>query len=152
MQYSKDGLHLTEQFEGLRLRSYQDIRGIWTVGYGHTGPDVHPGMVITFAQAEALLAQDVQHAADIINRVVTVPLTQGEFDALVDFTFNLGEGNFEKSTLHVKLNAGDYQGAAEEFEKWAHAGSEVVAGLLRRRQAEEAEFEKPDANPGTASN
>lgn len=146
MQYSKTGLALTENFEGCRLKAYQDIRGIWTVGYGHTGPDVHVGMVITQGQAEALLAQDIQHAAEVVNRLVTVPVTQGEFDALTDFVYNLGEGHFAGSTLLKLLNEGNYQGAAAEFDKWSYAAAIQVAGLLRRRQAETAEFNHPDGN------
>lgn len=148
MEYSKKGLQLTEQFEGLRLKAYQDVRGIWTIGYGHTGPDVHVGMIITKDQAEALLAQDVQKAASAVNHLVTVPLTQDEFDALVDFVFNVGSGHFGSSTMLKLLNQGDYTGAAHEFERWSHAGAAVVAGLLRRRQAEETEFESNDS--GTA--
>lgn len=150
MTYSKTGLLLTENFEGCRLKAYQDIRGVWTVGYGHTGPDVHVGMVITQGQAEALLAQDIHHAADVVNRLVTVSLTQGEFDALTDFVYNLGEGHFAGSTMLKLLNAGNYHGAAAEFDKWSYAASIQVAGLLRRRQAETAEFNS-DTGPGTTS-
>ncbi len=140
MQYSKKGLQVTEQFEGLRLKAYQDVKGVWTIGYGHTGPEVHVGMVITQGQAEALLAQDVQTAADAVNRLVTVQLTQGEFDALVDFVFNLGVGHFESSTLLKLLNQGDYAGAATQFDRWSFAGAVQIAGLLRRRDTEVVEF------------
>lgn len=150
MQYSKTGLQLTEQFEGLRLKAYQDVRGIWTIGYGHTGPDVHVGMVITQGQAEALLAQDVQTAADAVNRLVTVQLTQGEFDALVDFVFNAGVGHFESSTLLKLLNQGDYAGAADQLDRWSYAGAVQIAGLLRRRQAETAEFTSDNTGTETA--
>jgi lysozyme len=90
MNYSKNGLALTESFEGVRLTAYQDIRGVWTTGYGHTGPDVRPGMTITQAQAEQLLLADVAHAVSMVNRCVTVSLDQNQFDALVDFAFNAG--------------------------------------------------------------
>jgi lysozyme len=116
MQYSKSGVQLTEKFEGCKLAAYQDQVGVWTIGYGHTRY-VHPTDTCTQQQAEAW-----------------------EFDALVDFAFNLGCASLNGSTLLKKLNAGDFQGAAQEFEKWSHAGGQVVAGLLRRRQAEEAEF------------
>ena len=145
MQYSKDGLHLTEQFEGVRLTAYPDPAtggDPWTIGYGHTGPEVHSGMTITQEQAENYLMQDVAKAAADVNAKVTVEITQGEFDALVDFAFNCGCGNLNGSTLLKKLNAGDYEGAAHEFEKWDMAAGKHMAGLLRRRQAEELLFLK----------
>lgn len=141
MIYSKDGLALTEQFEGCRLNAYQDSIGTWTIGYGHT-LDVHPGQTITLQQAEDLLVGDVLWAERVVNQYVTVPLTQEEFAALVDFTFNLGSGNFLKSTLLKLLNQGNYSAAANEFERWDKAGGVVVAGLLRRREAEAEEFMK----------
>lgn len=135
--YSKEGLALTEQFEGLRLTAYQDVAGVWTIGYGHTGPDVKPGMTITQAEAEALLAQDIKKAVDAVNRLVTyVGLTQSQFDACVDFAFNVGVHNLEHSTLLRKLNDGDVAGAAAEFPKWCKAGGKAVEGLVKRRSAE----------------
>lgn len=141
LTYSANGLSLTEQFEGFRLTAYQDQVGVWTIGYGHTGPDVTPLRTITMAQAQALLAQDVRSAASCVNTVVTVKLTQQEFDALVDFVFNLGAGAFKGSTMLRWLNAGDFKGAATQFDLWDRAGGAVVAGLLRRRQAEAALFD-----------
>jgi lysozyme len=93
-------------------------------------------MVITEDQANQLLTEELNHFVEIINQVVQVDLTQNQFDALVSFTYNLGDGNLRKSTLLRKLNAGDYQGAADEFPKWDRAGGQVIAGLLRRRNAE----------------
>jgi len=148
MEYSKSGLALTERFEGLRLTAYQDSIGKWTIGYGHT-MGVTPGMTCTQAQAEEWLENDINWAVFVVNRLVTVPLSQGEFDALVDFTFNAGAGNFKASTLLVLVDKGDMVGAAKEFEKWDHAGGVVVAGLLRRRVAEEQEFQN---DPPVASN
>ena len=145
MQYSKDGLHLTEGFEGCRLIAYPDPGtggDPWTIGYGHTGPDVHPGMTITLEQAEDLLAQDVKRAEADVNAKLTVKVNQEEFDALVDFAFNCGCGNLNNSTLLKKLNAGDFEGAAQEFLKWDMAAGHHMAGLLRRRQAEELLFLK----------
>ena len=143
MEYSKDGLHLTEQFEGVRLTAYPDPGtggDPWTIGYGHTGADIHAGLTITQAQAEEYLRQDVQKAAANVNAHVKVKITQDEFDALVDFAFNCGCGNLDTSTLLKKLNAGDHEGAAQEFLKWDMAGGHHMAGLLRRRQAEAALF------------
>lgn len=93
LTYSVKGLALTEQFEGCRLTAYQDQVGVWTIGYGHTGADVTAGLTITGAQAQALLSQDVSSAAACVNNVVAVRLTQEEFDAMVDFVFNLGPGH-----------------------------------------------------------
>jgi len=140
MNYSQSGLQLTEQFEACKLAAYQDIKGIWTVGYGHTGTDVYQGLVITPLQAAQLLLNDVQHAVNCVNQLVITTLTQGEFDALVDFAFNCGCGAFASSTMLKLLNSGDYQGAAGQFDSWDHASGQVVAGLLRRRQAETNEF------------
>ena len=140
MEYSLDGLHLTESFEGCRLQAYLDSVGVPTIGYGHTH-GVTLGMTCTQEQAEQWLQQDIQVAAQAVNRMVTVALTQPEFDALVDFTFNLGTGSLQHSTLLRLLNAGNYKGAAAEFEKWDRAGGKVMAGLLRRRQAEEQMFD-----------
>jgi lysozyme len=140
MTYSEDGLHLTEQFEGCKLDAYQDSVGVATIGYGHTR-NVTMGMTCTQEQAEQWLQEDIQSAADAVNRLVTVELTQQEFDALVDFTFNLGAGNLQSSTLLRLLNSGDYAGAAGEFDKWDRAGGQVLAGLLRRRQAEADMFD-----------
>jgi lysozyme len=139
--YSKDGLALTEQFEGCRRTAYRNVGGVLTIGYGHTGSDVTVGLTITQAQAEALLAQNVKHAAGAVNRLVTLPgLTQNEFDALVDFCLNAGCGAFAGSTLLKDLNAGNLAGAEAQFAAWSHVSGQVVAGLLRRRMAEEAEF------------
>lgn len=148
MNYSKSGLALTESFESCRLTAYQDQVGVWTIGWGHTF-GVKEGDVCTQAQADIWVLADLAACEDDVNTHVKVPLTQGEFDALVDFAFNLGRGALNNSTLLKDLNAGDYQAAAAEFEKWDHAGGKVVAGLLRRRQAEETEFNTPDG--GTPS-
>lgn len=143
MEYSKNGLHLTEQFEGCRLNAYPDPAtggDPWTIGYGHTGSDVYAGLTITQEQAEELLMKDIQKAANNVKAKVTTDITQEEFDALVDFVFNCGAGNFNGSTLLKKINAGDMEGAAHEFEKWDMAAGKHMAGLLRRRHAEAEEF------------
>lgn len=140
MTYSKTGIQLTEQFEGCRLTAYQDQVGRWTIGYGHTA-GVKPGDTCSMQQAEVMLYADIAWAVTFVNHVVTIPsLTQGEFDALVDFTFNLGSGSLQHSSLLSLVNQGNFEAAAQEFDKWDHAGGQVVAGLLRRRQAEENEF------------
>jgi lysozyme len=138
MEYSKNGLALTEQFEGCEHLAYKDVGGVWTIGYGHTGPDVQPGLTCSHEQAEAWLLADVEKAANAVNTMVRVPLTQGEFDALCDFVFNAGAAAFHGSRMLALLNQGDYTAAAEQFERWCHCDGKVVAGLLRRRQAEKA--------------
>lgn len=139
MKYSLSGLHLTEREEGVRLTAYRDQVGVLTIGYGHTH-GVTEGMACSQEQAEKWLQEDIASAEAAVNTYVHVPLTQGEFDALTDFVFNLGSGSLLHSTLLTLLNKGDREGAAKEFEKWDHAGGKVVAGLLRRRQEEEKEF------------
>jgi lysozyme len=139
LNYSKDGLHLTEQFEGLRLNAYPDPATggePYTIGYGHTGPEVHLEMTITQEQAELYLQQDVLKAQHFVNNLNISDLTQGQFDALVDFAFNCGCGNLQKSTLLAKVKSGDIEGAAQEFLKWDMAAGKHMAGLARRRQAE----------------
>ena len=138
--YSDAGIALTKGFEGLRLTAYRDCGGVLTIGYGHTGPDVAEGMTIDEAQAEVLLRADLQSAVDCVNRAVIPAITQNQFDALVDFCFNVGCGALLNSTLLRKLNAGDFAGAAAQFAVWVHAGGEVVAGLVRRRELEAEMF------------
>lgn len=140
MQYSKSGLALTEGFEGCKLTAYQDVAGIWTCGYGHTGPEVVEGLTVTQAQAEAWLLADVQNAVNHVNSLVTIAVDQNIFDSLVDFAYNVGGEALASSTLLRLLNQGDFKDAALEFDKWDHAGGQVVAGLLRRREAEAKEF------------
>ena len=145
MEYSSDGLHLTERFEadgGPRLSAYRDPRGILTIGWGHTAGVVE-GQTCTLQGAEDFLQADIAWAQSEVNRLVRVPLSQDEFDALVDFTFNCGAGNFDHSTLLALVNENDMTAAALEFDKWDHCAGQIVAGLLRRRQAETEEFLHP---------
>ena len=141
MNIGERGLELIKSFEGCRLMPYQDSVGVWTVGYGST-TDVQPGESISAAEAEERLRKDCADAEDCVNSTVSVPLTQHEFDALVSFVFNLGCGNFRKSTLLRKLLDSDYDGAAQEFRKWDKAGGQQLAGLTRRRAAEANLFER----------
>lgn len=149
MSLSQAGLNLIKSHEGLRTTAYQDPVGVWTIGYGHTGT-AKPGQKITEAQAEQLLRQDVGWAQDAVRKNVKVPLTQGQFDALVSFTFNLGAGALGRSTLLKKLNAGDYAGAQAEFGKFVHAGGRVLPGLVRRRNEEAQMFGNQRPQGGTA--
>ena len=140
LSYSPYGLALTESFEGLRLEAYKDVAGVLTIGYGHTGSDVHLGWTITQDQAQTLLQSDIAASVACVNSAVTVELNQNQFDALVDFTFNIGRGSFLRSTLLGFLNRGDYAGASEQFQRWVYAGGEQQPGLIRRRDAEAALF------------
>lgn len=139
MKVSNNGINLIKRFEGLELKAYKDSVGILTIGYGHTHA-VKAGDVITGEQADAFLREDLQVAELTINTNVKVKLNQGQFDALASFVFNLGSGNFVKSTLIKKLNAGDYAGAVDEFGKWVNAGGKKLPGLVKRRAAEREVF------------
>jgi lysozyme len=153
LSYSKSGLRFTECFEGNILTAYQDQRGLWTIGYGHTA-NVHPGQTITQEEAEAYLARDIQTAVRCVNEVVTIALTQPQFDSLVDLAFNVGITSFRHSTLLKEVNAGDFPKAVAQFDLWDHCGGVINAGLLRRRKAEAAEFAEslpPDAGPNSAT-
>ncbi|MBK3870977.1 lysozyme [Stutzerimonas frequens] len=140
MHTSQNGLDLIKSFEGLRLSAYKDVVGVVTIGYGTTS-GVKMGDTITKERAEELLREDVKRFEQQVQRLVKVPLTQGQFDALVSFVYNLGAGNLSNSTLLRLLNAGDYAGAGAQFERWNKAGGKVLAGLVRRRAAERALFE-----------
>lgn len=132
---SERGLAHIKHFEGLRLHSYFCAANVCTIGYGHTGPDVKPGMVITEARAEELLRQDLAAAEKAVAALVKVPLRQGQADALIDLIFNVGRDAIAKSTLLKLLNKGEYGKSAEQLMRWVHSGSAVVAGLQRRRLA-----------------
>jgi len=137
MNMSKIGLELLKKSEGFREHTYQDVAGFRTIGFGHRllpGQNYSDG--ISLAQAEAILASDVRNAEIAIERLVKVPLSQGQFDALVDFVFNLGSGRLAGSTLLKYLNSGKYDAAAWQLLAWDHAGSQQLAGLKARREAE----------------
>lgn len=143
MKTNQAGLALIKQFEGLRLIAYQDVVGVWTIGYGHTGKDVTPGLVITQTQADQMLCGDLACFETGVSNLVTVALNENQFSALVSFSYNLGLGNLGSSTLLRLLNAGDYQGAAAQFPRWNRAGGKVYDGLTKRRLAEQALFDTP---------
>ena len=144
MQTSDKGIALIKQFEGCRLTAYQDSVGVWTIGYGWTQPvdgkPIRAWMTIKQETAERLLKTGLVSYESDVSRLVKVGLTQGQFDALVSFTYNLGARSLSTSTLLRKLNAGDYAGAADEFLRWNKAGGKVLNGLTRRREAERALF------------
>ena len=142
MKIGDRGIALIQEFEGCKLTSYLDSVGVCTVGWGSTGEDVTPGLTITQEEADNRLRKHLDGVERQISRLVTVPLTQGEFDALCSFCYNLGAGALERSTLLKKLNASDYNGAVAEFQKWDKAGGKSLLGLKRRRLAEAKRFEE----------
>lgn len=142
MKTSQRGLDFIAEHEGCVLAAYPDPGSggePWTLGFGHTG-GVSPGDTCTTAQALHWLAEDVAEAEAAIARLVKVELTQDQFDAACSFVFNCGAGNFEKSTLLKKINAGDFEGAAEQFKVWNRANGKVMVGLTKRRLAEASLF------------
>lgn len=137
MHLSPAGLELLKRSEGFRSRTYADIAGIRTIGYGHRllpGEDYPNG--IDLPTAEKILACDIAIAELALQRLVKVPLTQGQFDALVDFVFNLGAGRLASSTLLAYLNSAKYDSAAWQLLAWDHAGLREIAALKTRREAE----------------
>lgn len=141
---------LVEPFEGFRATPYRDVAGIWTIGFGSTRdaagtPVCETTAPVTRDAALALVERDLGAALTQVRAHVTVALNADQQAALADFVYNLGAGNFTASTLLRLLNAGDYAGAAAQFPRWDHAGGVVLAGLLRRREAEAALFDGQDA-------
>lgn len=134
---------LIQKFEGLRTTAYLCPAGVWTIGYGHT-QGVKEGDVITADMAAQYLKEDLEEAVGQVNALMTssgVELTQGQFDALVSFVFNLGIGNLRGSTLWRKICVGDFKAAAEQFQYWIKAAGRITPGLVKRRAAERALFE-----------
>ncbi len=137
---------IIKMFEGLRLKAYQDSVGIWTIGYGTTGSFVIPGMQISVEQAEKYLQDSLVTIEDEIKTLVKVPLNDNQLAALESFVYNLGIGAFAKSTLLKLLNKGEYADAAVQFGFWVHAGSKILPGLVKRREAERKLFLTPSGD------
>jgi lysozyme len=137
MHLSSAGLEVLKKSEGFRNHIYTDVAGFRTIGFGHrlVSPETYPSG-ISLQQAESILAADIAVAESAVTRLVHVPLTQGQFDALVDFVFNLGSGRLASSTLLRYLNAGRYDDAAWQLLAWDHAGSRELAALKLRRESE----------------
>lgn len=131
-QLSKQGAEFIKRFEGLRLTAYNDGTGVMTIGFGHTG-DVKAGETITQAEADSYFCEDVKWAVDTVNNAVKVKLQQNQFDALVSFAYNVGEGAFKSSTLLKDLNAGDYKAVPDQLERWIYAGEKtgILAAFVR---------------------
>ena len=143
MRISETGLKLIADFEGCELAAYPDPGSggaPWTIGFGHTA-GVKPGDTCTHEQAMAWLRADVANAEGDVSRLVSAPLAQHQFDALVSFTFNLGGGNLAKSTLLRRLNSQAYAEVGRQFDVWNRGPQGVMPGLVRRRAVERALFE-----------
>lgn len=145
MKLGPKGEALIKSFEKLSLVSYQDSKGVWTIGWGHTGfyspgVPIGPGQTCTPEQAEQWFLADTQWAVTGVMRCLDVVVSQNQFDALVDFTFNEGRTALAHSTLIRDINEGLPNGAANEFLKWDYCDGEELEGLENRRRAERALF------------
>lgn len=143
MNISTAGINIIKEFEGLSLKAYPDPGSggaPWTIGYGHTGPEVQPGLEISLDYAEQLLRRDIAQFEVAVNALVKVEITQSQFDALVSFTYNVGASTLGHSTLLYVLNLGNYLVAADQFPEYVHASGHVLPGLVRRRDEERTLF------------
>ena len=139
------GIEMVKSFEGISTKPYLCPANVWTVGYGATvgsdgGPidlDMEP---ISEIEAEALLLRDLESSQGWVSRLIKTALTENQYSALTSFTFNVGAGALQRSTLRMKLNSEEFQGAADEFPKWHRAGGRILAGLVWRRVAEQTLF------------
>lgn len=129
---------LVKEFEGCKLVGYPDIKGVPTIGWGHTGPEVYIGLVWSQAQADEALVHDMAEAALLLQRYSPGPFAIGALDALTDFVFNEGSGHYRTSTLMTYVNVQNWSAVKAELLKWDYAGAQVVEGLEKRREAEAA--------------
>ena len=141
MKMSNEGLELLKEHEGVRKEIYLDPIGLPTGGVGHLlkGEEVQKfpvGTPLSDEQVDEWLRQDIREAEEAVSELVTVELTQGQFDALVSFVFNVGSGNLKKSQLLRLINAGEYDRASNQFSRWVFAGGQRFRGLERRREDE----------------
>lgn len=146
MHVSPSGVDLICNFEGLRLKAYDDGVGVWTIGFGTTkypnGIRVKKGDTCTLEQAKAYMQNDLKSFEQTVNNTVKVPLNQNQFDALVSLAYNIGSTAFKNSTLVKRLNEGNYNAAANQFDLWVNAGGKRMQGLVNRRAAERTLFLK----------
>lgn len=133
--FNQSGLNLLKSFEGCKLTAYKDIGGVWTIGYGET-EGVYPGQTITQEQADEMLMNSLKEFIDGVNSLVTTPISDNQFSALVCFSYNVGLQNLKKSMLLRCVNTLHYSDAAKQFVKWDHVNGIVSDGLLRRRESE----------------
>lgn len=146
MRLNQAGLDLLKKYEGCKLTAYKDIGGVLTIGYGHTGPDVTDGLVITSEEATALLQKDLERFCRGVETKLSrhVILNDNQFSALVCFAYNVGIGAFGLSTLCYRINANDLSDLRECWLKWNHVKGRVIPGLTKRREAEYELWSKHD--------
>ena len=136
---SSDSMNLITKYEGLRLESYDDGTGVWTIGYGTTR-NIRPGMKITKEQAYNFLMHDIRIIEAELNKLIYVQLRQNEFDALVSLVYNIGINAFKHSTMLKYIENSNFDKAANEFERWVYADGRKLQGLVNRRAAEKELF------------
>lgn len=141
MKLTDAALELLKKSEGYSENVYNDSAGLPTIGYGHLLKAGETYTTIDESTAETLLRNDLQEAENAVKRLVKAPLNDNQYSALVLFVFNIGSGNFQKSTMLKLLNKSMYYAAAQEFDRWNKAGGKVVKGLITRRAAEKALFQ-----------
>jgi lysozyme len=152
MHMSVEGIDaLLKKFEGCKLKAYRCPAGVWTIGYGHTSaagiPEVVQGMTITQAEANDILRRDLVKYEQGVEALLHQPVTQNQFDVLVDFAYNAGIGALKSSTLLKKVNAADFDAVPAELMKWTKGGGQVLKGLVARRRAEAGWWRDLDAEP-----
>lgn len=140
MNISEEGKNLIKKFEGCELEAYKCAAGVWTIGYGHI-KTAKEGMTISQSYADELFDGEIVEYEDYVNTAVTVPLSQNQFDAIVSWVFNLGNGNLRASTMLKVINSGDHAGVPAQIKRWNKAGGKVLEGLVRRREAEALLYE-----------
>ena len=157
MKVSQKCIEQIKKDEGVRSRPYQCPALLWTIGVGHVIDPNHAKVpladrkqlpipagwdrVLSSEEIDDILRKDLARFEAGVARLIKVELTQGQFDALVSFSFNVGLGNLQNSTLRMKVNRGDFEGAAEQFLVWTKAGGKVLPGLVKRRTHEKEMFE-----------
>jgi len=150
MKTNQAGVNLIKEFEGFRSKAYKCPAGVLTIGYGHTSaagtPAVKAGMTISAADGEAILKRDLTKYEAAVSDAITIELTPNQFSACVSLCYNIGPGNFAKSSVARFCNKKQFKQAADAFALWNKAGGKVLPGLVRRRAAEAALFSKDDVS------
>jgi len=150
MKISTNGLRLKKYFESCKLQAYPDPGSAdgnpWTIGWGHTGKEVIKGLIWTQEQADAALEKSADKFSAGVGSLLSIPVNQSQFDALVCLAYNIGTGALSSSTLLKMINSGDFEGAAAQFLRWNKNDGKVMLGLARRRLAEKYLFEGHDVD------
>lgn len=140
MTISQDAVNFIKGKEGFSSTPYRDAKGVWTIGYGTTRGVNHTSGPVSQNEAEIMMREDLEGFHYDLVRLVNVPLSQNEYDALMSFIYNIGAKQFASSTLRRRLNEGDYQAAAEQFSRWIYSGGQQLRGLVIRRNEEMQRF------------